>query len=141
MIFDKENLFSNAQAITASAASTNTIDLGATGTPVGASAALKRDIGPGKPIPLRIQVVQAFNNLTSLTVAVQKSADNSTFTDVVSETIALADLKAGATTKGLRFIPLTADARYVRLNYTVTGTAPTAGAITAGIVAAHQENS
>lgn len=140
MIFDKENLFSDAQAITASAASTNTIDLGATGTPVGASAALKRDIGPGKPIPLRVQVVHAFNNLTSLTIAVQESADNSTFTDVASEILPLTDLVAGATTKALRYVPKSTDARYVRLYYTVTGTAPTAGAITAGIVAAHQEN-
>ena len=37
MIFDKQNLFSDAQAITADAASTNVIDLGPTGTPVGGS--------------------------------------------------------------------------------------------------------
>ena len=30
--------------------------------------------------------------------------------------------------------------RYVRLNYTLVGTAPTTGKVTAGIVAGHQEN-
>lgn len=142
MIFDKQNLFSEGQAITATAASTNVIDLGKTGTVAGEGAALKRDIGPGTPIPLRVQVVEGFNTLTSLGVALQVSADEA-FTSPVtvnSQTLTLAELTAGAVFGGLYYVPRGTNLRYVRLNYTVTGTAPTAGKITAGIVAGHQEN-
>jgi hypothetical protein len=142
MIFDQQNLFSDGQAITATAASTNYIDLGATGTVPGADSAVVRDIGKGTPIPLRIQITEAFNNLTSLTVALQVD-DNTSFsspTTVESEVVALADLTLGAVVNAIKYIPPGVDERYVRLNYTVTGTAPTAGKVTAGVVAAHQEN-
>lgn len=142
MIFDKQNLFSDAQAITATATSTNVIDLGATGTVAGEGAPIPRDIGPGVPIPLRVQVVENFNNLTSLAVALQVSTTENFAAPVTVETqtIALADLKAGGVFGGLYHVPRGTNARYARLNYTVTGTAPTAGKVTAGIVAGHQEN-
>ena len=142
MILDSQNMFSDAQAITATAASTNSIDLGATGTVIGASAALVRDIGKGKPLPLLVQVVEAFNNLTSLQVEIQVD-DNSSFSSprtVDTQTIALAGLTLGAKFDGMRFVPPGTNERYVRLNYTVVGTAPTAGKITAGFPAAHQDN-
>lgn len=141
MIFDSTNLFSSAQAITATAASTNVIDLGATGRVVGGSANLVRDIGLGQQIPLRIQVVEAFNTLTSLAVSIQVD-DNEAFsspTTVDSQTIALAGLTLGAVFNGLYFVPPKTNERYVRLNYTVVGTNPTLGKITAGFVMAHQE--
>lgn len=141
MIFDKENLFSDAQAITATAASTNYIDLGANGTVPYASSALVRDIGKGIPLPLRIQVTEAFNTLTSLTVAIEVD-DNTAFSSarvVDTQTIALAGLTLGAVFEGLKYVPVGVNERYVRLNYTVTGAAPTLGKITAGIVAAHQD--
>lgn len=141
MIFDETNLFSNEQAITATAASTNYIDLGATGTPYGQTGALVRDIGKGNRIPIRIQVIEAFNTLTSLTIALQVD-DNSSFssaTTVESEVIPLAGLTAGAVVNAIREIPVGTNERYVRLYYTVTGTAPTTGTITAGVVASHQE--
>lgn len=141
MIFDSTNLFSSAQAITATAASTNVIDLGATGKVVGGTANLVRDIGLGQRIPLRIQVVEAFNTLTSLAVTIQVD-DNEAFsspTTVDSQTIALAGLTLGAVFNGLYFVPPKTNERYVRLNYTVAGTNPTLGKITAGFVMAHQE--
>ena len=58
MIFDRTLLFSNAQAITADAASTDIVDLGATGTVYGAAAALNRDIGKGEEVALNVQVVE-----------------------------------------------------------------------------------
>ena len=140
MIFDSTNLFSSAQAITATAASTNVIDLGATGKVVGGTANLVRDIGLGQRIPLRIQVVEAFNTLTSLAVTIQVD-DNEAFsspTTVDSQTIALAGLTLGAVFNGLYFVPPKTNERYVRLNYTVAGTNPTLGKITAGFVMAHQ---
>ncbi|APL94091.1 Bbp16 family capsid cement protein [Sphingobium indicum] len=143
MIFDNTLLFSDAQAITADAGSTNTIDLGATGTPFGASAALVRDIGKGCKIPLSISVVEAFNNLTSIEISLQVD-DNSGFsspkTVARSAVIALADLTAGKQIDFPDYIPQGANERYLRLYYDITGTAPTTGKITAGVVAARQTN-
>lgn len=134
MILSAQNLFSDQQAITATAASTNIIDLGAPGTPYGAAAALQQDIGKGTPVPILIQIEEAFNNLTSLDIAIQVD-DNSGFSSpktVHTETIALAALTVGKKSY-LRYLPTGVDERYLRLNYTVTGTAPTTGKVTAGI--------
>lgn len=139
MIFDAEALFSDDQAITADAASTNIIDLGAPGTPKHAAAAITQDVGKGRPVPLRIQATEAFNNLTSLKVTVQVD-DNSSFSsakDVASVTVLLADLIAGYVAP-IEYVPRGTDERYMRLYYDVTGTAPTTGKITAGLVAGNE---
>lgn len=129
MLLDQQALFSAAQAITATAASTNVIDTGS-----------NKDIGKYGDIPLLIQVVEAFNNLTSLTVTVQTD-DNSAFSsavDVLTMTIPLASLvlgyKSPVITLSMKM------ERYIRLNYTVTGTAPTTGKVTAGITGGVQTN-
>jgi hypothetical protein len=141
MIFDKTTLLSDAQAITATAASTNTIDLGATGTVYGAAAALTRDDGKGMNLKLHIQVVEDFATLTSLTVAVQcDTAD--TFGSpktLTQQTIAVADLKAGRTFS-IMCVPPGVDERYLRLNYTVAGTNATTGKVTAGLTMGSQTN-
>lgn len=142
MIFDNTLLFSDAQAITAAAGSTNTVDLGATGTPYG-GIALVRDIGKGSKIPLSITVVETFNNLTSLAVSLQVD-DNTSFssakTVVVSAPILAAALVAGAQIEVPDYIPQGANERYMRLYFDVTGIAPTTGKVTAGVVAARQTN-
>ncbi len=139
MIFDRTLLFSNAQAITADAASTDIVDLLATGTVYGAAAALVKDIGKGESIPLLIQVVEAFNTLTSLRVVVQCD-DNSGFgspKDVLEVTLPLASLTAGRTFP-MVVVPPGVNERYMRIFYDITGTAPTLGKVTAGIVAGVQ---
>lgn len=142
MIFDAQGLFSDSQAITADAGSTNCIDLGATGTPYGGSA-LVRDVGKGCGIPISITVTEAFNNLTSLQISVQTD-DNSSFssaaTRVLTEAIPLASLTLGYQFQGIAYLPEGTNERYVRLYYDVTGTAPSTGKITAGVVAARQTN-
>lgn len=141
MILDTSLLLSDAQAITATAASTNIIDLGATGTVYGAGSALIKDIGKGCDIPLLIQVVEAFNNLTSLAVTVQTD-DNAGFSsarDVLSATLPLASLTLGRTFPIIEIPPGVAE-RYLRLNYTVTGTAPTLGKVTAGVIASYPQS-
>ncbi len=141
MIFDRTLLFSNAQAITADAASTDSIDLGATGTVMFAASPLVRDIGRGACVPLLIQVVEAFNNLTDMRVIVQVD-DNTGFTtpkNVIEAAIPLAQLTAGRTFPILA-IPPGANERYMRIFYDITGTAPTLGKVTAGVVAAIQTN-
>ena len=139
MILSAELLFSDDQAITASADSTNVVDLGAPGTPFGAAAALNQDIGKGTKIPILVQVTEAFNNLTSLEIKLSKGSANTLGTTIVSQTILLADLIVG---KQVAFdcLPNDIDERYLGLEYVVTGTAPTTGKITAGISAGNQTN-
>ncbi|HBM9089476.1 TPA: hypothetical protein L0162_001836 [Klebsiella oxytoca] len=129
MLLDQQALFSAAQAITATAASTNVIDTGS-----------NKDVGKYGDIPLLIQVVEAFNNLTSMTVTVQTD-DNSAFSsaaDVLTMTIPLASLVLGYKSPVIT-LPMKME-RYIRLNYTVTGTAPTTGKVTAGITGGVQTN-
>ena len=137
MIIDDFNTFSRVQAITGNAASADTIDLGPlyTGNTI-------RNIGVGEPHYLVLRVGQAFNTLTSLTVDVQTD-DNTSFssaTTVASVTYLLAQLTAGALLDFPDYVPQGVDERYFRLQYDVTGTNPTAGTVTAGIVAAKQTN-
>jgi len=142
MIFDKTTLFSDAQAITATAASTNVIDLRANGTVYGYTVALRRDEGKGNAVPLWIGVVEAFNTLTSLTVSVETD-DNEAFssakTVATTGAVLLADLTLGKQFS-LDTLPLGTDERFLRLKYTVAGSAPTLGKITAGITAGNQTN-
>lgn len=127
MRLDSQALFSDAQAITATAASTNVVELS---KPNGKFT----EVAFGKAVPLLIQVVEDFNNLTSLKVGIQTD-DNAAFSSaktLAEATLLLADLKAGAKFPIIE-VPA-GNEGYMRLYYTVTGTAPTTGKITAGIV-------
>ncbi len=129
MILDKQGMFSDDQAVTASAASENLIDLG-----------VARDIGKGKPIPILCQVTTAFATLTSLAVKIEVD-DNSSFSSAKTvfetESIAVASLVAGYKFL-MDYVPRGTDERYMRLYFTVTGSDATAGNITAGI-ASHSD--
>lgn len=128
MLVDKQNLFSEKQAITATAESTNMIDLGASFDLPGADT--------HQPMELFVVVTEDFNNLTDLTVSVQSDDDaafGSPKTIALAAGVALASLK-----EGYRFpiqnLPKIEE-RYVKVKYTVNGTAPTTGKITAGLKA------
>ena len=141
MILDNTLVLSDAQAITATAASTNVIDIGATGTPWGSANAVKRDIGIGTEIPIMLTVIQTFNNLTSLQVSLQIATDAAFTTPVTVATgpaILLANLTAGTPISFPAELPTGVNLEFVRLLYTVVGTAPTTGKITAAIVAGRQ---
>lgn len=130
MYLDKQNQFSAAQAITATAVSTNIIDLGDA-----------KDHAPGHKLPLNAKVVTTFASNTSLTVALQTD-DNTSFSSatVVSQTgaVPVATLVAGYDfTIGVPFEGLE---RYIRLNYTIGGSNATAGAVTAGIVVNNEKS-
>jgi hypothetical protein len=160
-MLDASLQFSNAQAITATAQSTNFYDLltGASGTTTYATApaniipitetSFGEDLGIGKgPGTPRIigSVIQAFNNLTTLQVQFQggpQDAGNSgnrsavTFaTYIQTDTIALALLTANTRIFSFDW-PMRKIAqalpRFVQLNYVVVGTAPTAGTVTADV--------
>ena len=115
------------QAITATAVSTNTIDLGTA-----------RDIGEGENLYMVFTVIQAFNTLTSLTMNVITD-DNDALSSgtVIGSTgaVVLANLTAGK--QYVVRLPAqiaSLGERYLGASYTVTGTAPTTGSILAQIV-------
>jgi hypothetical protein len=143
MLSDALGTFSNQQAITSSAASTSSIDLSATGTPApGHTVALKRDIGRGNPVNIRVQVTEAFATCDSLKVAIQTDADTafgSVVTVLETEAIAVADLTVGYVFN-LQWIPRNTDERYLRLYYTVAGSNATTGKVFAAVVESAQDN-
>lgn len=138
MILSNELLISDDQAITATAISTNVIDTGAPGTPYDAVRPLNHDTGDGTEVPLLVQVTEDFNNLTSLTVAVETGTAETLGTVVTQQTFTLAELQAGARLN-VRTLP-DGIQRYLGCRYTVVGTAPTTGRITSAIVAGVQTN-
>ncbi len=142
MIFDVQSKLSDAQAITATAVSTNVLDLKDTGRPYKFAADLVRNIGAGNPIPLLVQVVEDFTLLTSLTFTLETSdAENLTSSRVhwSSGAVLLASLIAGYKVP-IFYVPNGPHLRYMGLRYTVAGTNPDAGKITAGLVADIQTN-
>ena len=141
MIFDKTLQFSDQQAIIATAASTNAIDLGVMGRAYGHAADLARDVAKSVKIPLLIQVTESFTLLTSLKIDIELDSTE-TFTPdktITIGTFLLAELRAGFQVPWT-LLPQGINLRYAQLKYTVAGTAPGAGKITAGIVAAVQTN-
>ena len=128
MILDEQGLFSNNQKITATAASTNILYLG------------KSEVSFGTPVEVFIQITEDFNNLTSLSIKVQTATDEvfTTAVDLIEQTILLANLKKGAVSN-IKFLPK-GNLGYMRLLYTVTGTAPSTGGILAGVVDGTQES-
>jgi len=123
MILDQENLFSDAQAITTSAKSTNVLDFGHA-----------FDSGVGADVSLALRVNEAFNNLTSLAVSIETD-DNEGFSSakvIAEHTFLAAELTAGAVLDIA--LPKNRVEQYLRLDYAVTGTNPTTGQLTAGFV-------
>jgi len=139
MILSAQQLFSDDQAITASADSTNVIDLGVAETPYGGKAALNDDVGKGAKIPLLVQVTEDFDNLTTLEIKLSTGATTALGTTIASQVILLADLIAGKQLN-LDFLPNGIIEQYLGMEYVVVGTAPSAGKVTAGITMGVQTN-
>lgn len=131
-IVDNNLYMSDAQAVTASAASTNVLDL-ATAT---------RNIGNGQAIELVVQVattVAASGGASNVTFSLDDSADNSSFAVVVaSMAIPKATLVAGYEALRIR-LPLGLR-RYIRVYYTVDTNNLTAGAFNAYLALDRQDN-
>lgn len=132
MILDTLLHFSpSPQAITATAGSVDQIDLG----PLGQGQTV-RDIGVGHSQYLVIRTVAAFNNLTSLTFALQTD-DNAGFATPAqvwaSAAVPLAQLTANRVQAIVNLPPGVPIERFLRMNYTVAGTAPTTGSVEAFI--------
>lgn len=140
MIVDDTLVLSDHQAITATARSTNIIDLGAAGTAFGHSAAVARDVGKATHIPMTVQVTEAFNNLTSLNIALQVDNDAAfgSAKTVASRTYLAAEIDETTMLDFPAELPVGTDERYLSLLYTVAGSAPSTGKVFASIVAARQ---
>lgn len=125
MITSAELTFSTAQNLTATGVSTNVIDLGATGTVLGAPAALVRDIGKGRPIQILVQL-QAAAGGTNPTLDVDLQMD--TVEGFGSATVVASAQQVAGGAAGdrvsLYWIPEGTNERYIRLNYTLGGTTP-----------------
>ncbi|MGQ7806317.1 Bbp16 family capsid cement protein [Hafnia alvei] len=127
MILDKLLMFSEAQAVTATAASTDVIDLG----PIDGT---RRDIGVGYPLEFwtTVNTTATASGAATVNVQLQTSPDNSTWTTIASS----GDLALSALVAGKRIVSQKVPSgvqKYLRVNYTV-GTGPlTAGAFTSGI--------
>lgn len=114
MILDAHQQFSDAQALTATAASTNYVDLG-----------VDRDMGKGEPLAVVITVGTALAGTSPTFQPSIETDDNSSFSS--ASTIitgqSYSSLAAGA--KIVVPLPHTNE-RYVRVKYTLGGTSPTA---------------
>lgn len=126
-ILDSKNLFADEVAITATATLPDDLYVGF-------------NAGDSQYMNLSVNIDEDFNNVTSLSFTVQDSATDGTgfATLMTSRAFPLAELKAGSVLH-IGSIPRK-NKPYLRVIATVTGTAPTAGKITCGVIATNQTN-
>ncbi|HCA6585614.1 TPA: hypothetical protein MXV30_004491 [Pseudomonas aeruginosa] len=134
MYVDKQAEFSDSQAVTATAISTNVYDLYPRGNAVNTN--VTRDIGVGEDIYLVVQcdTTATAAGAATVTVSLESSstADLATSPTVhfVSATLALANLVGGTTLLAIK-LPAGQYNRYVGVRYTVATGPLTAGAFSA----------
>jgi hypothetical protein len=125
MLVDAQLLFSDAQAVTADAGSTNTIDLSAV-----------RDAGVGEPLYVVVTVDTALTDASSnstCTVALEGDSTTTFTPDYTRNLFTFAALTAAGTVKYARLGPDDLNLRYARLKYTMANGDLTTGAFTAFI--------
>lgn len=132
MIYDALNIFSDSQAITATADSTKKVHLGGV-----------KIAGKGEPILINIKVVEDFATLTSLKVEVQQAdTEGGSYATVGggdSGAIPVATLKRGYMFP-FRFLPRAVTKPWLKLVYTVAGSNATAGKVMAALVHEEQDS-
>lgn len=92
---------------------------------------------PGRmgPIPMVIKATEDFNNLTSLTFTMQTSdTQDGTYTDLPGGSLSIpaSELVVG-TAMGWGYLPRNVELPWMKLKYTVDGTAPTQGHLFAAL--------
>ena len=137
MIIDKLLQFDSGLAITSTTVSSNVIDLGITGTQAGITpiqGGTARDIGVGdEAMFLVVEAGTAFSAGPTLTIALQASTNNSTWTTIAT-TAALTPTTANTEIWALTVPPIGLANRYLQLTYTVASGPFTTGTLTAQIV-------
>ena len=127
MILDKLGLFSDAQAITATALSTDKVDLLKTA----------QNIGVGENMYVHLNVDVAFTDTGSdstVTVTLVTDDNASLSSPTVVQTLGVFSALSAAGTKIIARIQPGTFERYIGLNYTVAGGNLTTGSITAALV-------
>lgn len=122
-ILDRQNTFSYGQVVTATANSTDVIDLGPSSP--------GRNIGHGEPVRIVVDCRTVFAGGTSLRVQFVESAASNLSSPVTladSGVIAVASLTAGRVLID-GYVPATTGLRYQGLIFTVVGTMTGGGAI------------
>lgn len=117
-ILDANTRFSDSQALTVTADSTNAIDLTS-----------DRDVGPGEPMAAIVYVETALGGTSSPTLQVSiETDDNDSFSSGSVLTASKAYSVAEVGSSGFEIVvPLPMNnERYLQLIYTLTGTSPTA---------------
>lgn len=137
MILNKNLILSENQAITATAISTNVIQWETVRAAPYESAGITRNLGDGTEIPMLLQIVEAFNTLTSLTITFETADDAALSSGAVvlatTGAVPLASLTLGARPPMTRIVPFGAMKAFCGFRYTVTGANPTLGKVTAAI--------
>lgn len=141
MIHDAQNLFSDAQAITSAAASTNAIDTG----PLGAqnqvtTANTDRDIGQGQPLHIGITIDVAFTDAGSdstLTVALEGDSTTTFTPDGTQDLLTIPALTAAGSKFFVTLDPGSAPLQFqfIRLLYTPNNGDLTTGSVTSFLIA------
>ena len=122
MHIDKFLEVSDAQVVTATAPSTDVID----------TKQVRSNLGMSElELVVTLAETATADGEATVTVTLQDSADNSVWRDIASKTLAIADMKAGAS--HVLGIPNQTQ-RYLRVNYTVATGPLTAGKFNAAIV-------
>lgn len=126
MVLDAYNLYSDAQAVTANAASTNLIDHGAV-----------RDLGTGEDLYIvcLVDVAMTDSSSNSTCTVTLETDDNSSFSSATTgQTLfVFSAVSAAGTVKIARIQPDALNERYSRLYYTMAGGDLSAGSFTAFI--------
>lgn len=116
MILDGQHLFSNAQALTSTAASTNIIDLGS-----------DRNIGVGEEMAVVLQLTVAADDADgneTYSAAIQTD-DNSSFSSAATLGTLTITRGDAAGTRYVFMLPKDSSVeQYLRVNYTLGGTSP-----------------
>jgi hypothetical protein len=122
MIFDKQTMFSDGQLLTASAASTNRLDFGASAR-----------LGAGKQVYLYLKVDATGGSTPTIAIALRGDTDSTAGSEVTL--IEIMDALALSPDPSYWSIPIGVfqKLRYYDIYYTLTGTSPTY-TVTAGIV-------
>lgn len=132
MFYDSLNIFSDSQAVTATADSSKKVHLGGI-----------KIIGKGKPVLLEVKVVEDFATLTSLAVKLQQAdTEGGSYADVPgmdSGAIAVATLKRGYKFP-FRWLARGVTKPWLKLVYTVAGSNATAGKVMAALVREEQDS-
>lgn len=140
LIWDYENQFSDKQALTATAVSTNIVKVASPWTAGNPDAPARTETGSAEPVTVQV-FGSGFTGTGSVTVGIE-TADMEDFSDAVviqTNSIPTARLKKGGALLAA-YLPASGARAFLRLQYTVAGAIGGAGKVSAGLTLGSQTN-